>query len=304
MKTKTLFLSLVINVIAITFSSSQEHQVYKINTNRLIERFNKLKSFSDPNTKGNQRVAFSDYNVEALQWLKSKLTNIGLETSIDYAGNLIAKRKGLDNSLPPIGFGSHIDCVPNGGHYDGQVGVLGGLEVLEFLQEHKIETKHPLEFIVFSNEEGILLGSRSLAGALKKEALDIINTTGYTNAEGMDRLGGNSKKVFDLKREKESFHAFVELHIEQGGVLDEKGLDIGVVQGIVGIRWWDVTVNGFSNHAGTTPMNKRQDAMLAAAEFTLAVNEIVKSIPGTQVGTVGRIQAYQEYLMLSQEKWC
>ena len=292
MKTKTLFISLAIYAIAITLSFSQDNQVYHVNINRLTESFNKLKSFSDPNTKGNQRVAFSDYNVEALHWLKSKLTAMGLETTIDYAGNLVAKRKGLDNNLPPIGFGSHIDCVPNGGHYDGQVGVLGGLEVLEFLDEHKIVTKHPLEFIVFSNEEGILLGSRSLAGALKNEALDIINTTGYTNAEGMDRLGGNSKKVFDLKREKESFHAFVELHIEQGGVLDEKGLDIGVVQGIVGIRWWDVTVTGFSNHAGTTPMNKRQDAMLAAAEFTLAVNEIVKSIPGTQVGTVGRIQAF------------
>ncbi len=217
---------------------------------------------------------------------------MGLETSIDYAGNLIAKRKGTDNTLPTIGFGSHIDCVPNGGHYDGQVGVLGGLEVLEYLEEHNIETKHPLEFIVFSNEEGVLLGSRALAGKLDVEALGVKNTTGYTNLEGIDRLGGNTKKVFEIKKEKGFFHAFVELHIEQGGVLDEKGLDIGVVQGIVGIRWWDVTVTGFSNHAGTTPMNKRQDAMLAAAEFTLAVNEIVKSIPGTQVGTVGRIQAY------------
>ena len=98
----------------------------------------------------------------------------------------------------------------------------------------------------------------------------VTNSTGYTNAEGIDRLGGNSKKIFEVKRQKRSFHAFVELHIEQGGVLDEKGLDIGVVQGIVGIRWWDVTVTGFSNHAGTTPMNKRQDAMLSAAKFTLA----------------------------------
>ena len=290
MNIKTLSLSIAIIVIFTNLSFSQGS--YQVNIERLTENFNKLKSFSDPNTKGNQRVAFSDYNVQALQWIKSKLNSMGLEAYIDYAGNLIAKRKGSDKNLQPIGFGSHMDCVPNGGHYDGQVGVLGGLEVLEFLEENKIVTKHPLEFIVFSNEEGILLGSRSLAGALEKEALDITNTTEYTNAEGMDRLGGNSKKVFDLKRENGYFHAFVELHIEQGGVLDEKGLDIGVVQGIVGIRWWDVTVTGFSNHAGTTPMNKRQDAMLAASEFTLTVNKIVKSIPGTQVGTVGRIQAF------------
>ena len=290
MKTKTLFLSLVICFSTITFSFSQAN--HKVNVDRLTEHFNKLKSFSDPNTKGNQRVAFSDYNVDALQWLKSKLTEMGLETSIDYAGNLVAKRKGSDNNLPSIGFGSHIDCVPNGGHFDGQVGVLGGLEVLEFLEENKIETKHPLEFIVFSNEEGILLGSRALAGELDLDALNIKNTTGFTNREGMNRLGGDSNKVLDSKREKGSFHAFVELHIEQGGILEEKNIEIGVVQGIVGIRWWDVTVTGFSNHAGTTPMNKRQDAMLAASEFTLVVNEIIRSIPGTQVGTVGRIQAF------------
>jgi len=265
---------------------------YQIGKDELIQHFEKLKSFSDPNTKGNQRVAFSDYNIEALQWMKSKLNSLGLETSIDYAGNLIARKKGLDNALAPIGFGSHIDCVPNGGHYDGQVGVLGGLEVLEYLEENKIETEHPLEFIVFSNEEGALLGSRALAGELDPDALNVNNASGFNNREGMDRLGGNSEKVFDLKREKGYFHAFVELHIEQGGILEEKDIEIGVVQGIVGIRWWDVTITGFSNHAGTTPMNKRQDAMLAAAEFTLAVNEIVKSIPGTQVGTVGRIQAF------------
>lgn len=292
MKIKSLFISSAIYALTFTFSFSQSNQGYQVNVNRLTESFNKLKTFSDPNTKGNQRVAFSDYNIEALQWMKSKLNSMGFEAYIDYAGNLIAKRKGLDNTLPPIGFGSHIDCVPNGGHFDGQVGVLGGMEVLEYLEENKITTKHPLEFIVFSNEEGALLGSRALAGELDPDALNVNNASGFTNMEGMDRLGGNSKKVNDMKREKGYFHAFVELHIEQGGILEEKDIEIGVVQGIVGIRWWDVTITGFSNHAGTTPMNKRQDAMLAAAEFTLAVNEIVKSISGTQVGTVGKIQAY------------
>lgn len=292
MKIKSLFISSAIYALTFTFSFSQSNQGYQVNVNRLTESFNKLKTFSDPNTKGNQRVAFSDYNIEALQWMKSKLNSMGFEAYIDYAGNLIAKRKGLDNTLPTIGFGSHIDCVPNGGHFDGQVGVLGGMEVLEYLEENKITTKHPLEFIVFSNEEGALLGSRALAGELDPDALNVNNASGFTNMEGMDRLGGNSKKVNDMKREKGYFHAFVELHIEQGGILEEKDIEIGVVQGIVGIRWWDVTITGFSNHAGTTPMNKRQDAMLAAAEFTLAVNEIVKSISGTQVGTVGKIQAY------------
>jgi len=289
---KTRKRAFIFSMCFIAVSVFAQHAPYQIEKDKLVEHFEKLKSFSDPNTKGNQRIAFSDYNIEALQWMKLKLNSLGLETHIDYAGNLIAKKKGLDNSLPPIGFGSHIDCVPNGGHYDGQVGVLGGLEVLEFLEENKIETKHPLEFIVFSNEEGALLGSRALAGQLDPDALNVNNASGFTNSEGMDRLGGNSKKVFDLKREKGYFHAFVELHIEQGGILEEKDIEIGVVQGIVGIRWWDVTITGFSNHAGTTPMNKRQDAMLAASEFTIAVNEIVTSIPGNQVGTVGKIQAF------------
>jgi len=279
--------------ICLIFGCFEENvaQNVAVNAQRIESNFNKLKSFGDNQTIGNDRVAFSDYNVEALGWISDKLKAMGLTVTIDFAGNLIAKRKGLDDSLPPIGFGSHIDCVPNGGHYDGQVGVLGGIEFLEYITEKKIMTKHPLEFIIFSNEEGGVFGSRAIAGKINKEALEVMTASGYTNKEGMDRLGGNSAKVFEVARKKGAFHAFVELHIEQGGILEEERIDIGVVQGIVGLRWWDVKIKGFSNHAGTTPMNKRKDAMLAAAKFILDVNEVVRSFPGTQVGTVGRIKA-------------
>ena len=265
---------------------------YKVDREKLIMDFDSLSSFDDPETKGNNRIAFSDYNIHALNWIRRTLTDLGLKVDMDYAGNLIARRSGSDSTLPPIGFGSHIDCVPNGGHFDGQVGVLGGMAVLRALQEKNIKTKHPLEFIVFSNEEGGVFGSRALAGVIEEETLDVMTASGYTNGEGINRIGGNDQRVFEVAREKGSFHAFLELHIEQGAILEESGLDIGIVQGIVGLRWWDVEIKGFSNHAGTTPMNRRQDAMLAAAEFTLAVNEIVKSFDGSQVGTVGRIEAF------------
>ena len=224
--------------------------------------------------------------------IDQKLTALGMRVNRDAAGNLIATRKGANNQLPPIAFGSHIDCVPNGGHYDGQVGVLGAIEVIETLVENNFQTNHPLELIIFSNEESGVFGSRALAGALTNESLEVMTPSGFTNAQGAERLGGNANKILSIARKPGSLHAFLELHIEQGGILEEKQLDIGIVQGIVGLRWWDVTVEGTSNHGGTTPMNKRQDALLAAAKFIQLVNSVVTSVPGRQVGTVGRIKAY------------
>lgn len=263
-----------------------------LNLNRIINDFNKLASFGDNSNKANERIAYSDYNIEALEWIKEELIDLNLQVYIDYAGNLIAKRKGLNANYKPIAFGSHIDCVPNGGHYDGQIGVLAGIEIFRILNENNIVTEHPLEFIVFSNEEGGVFGSRALAGVIKEETMDVMTASGLTNREGVYKLGGDASKIFDVTRKPNAFHSFLELHIEQGATLEEANIDIGVVQGIVGLRWWDVEITGFANHAGTTPMNRRKDAMLAASEFSLAVNEIVNNIDGSHVGTVGRINAF------------
>ena len=135
------------------------------------------------------------------------------------------------------------------------------------------------------------MGSRAMAGNLGKSAFPIVNATGYSMGEGIVRIGGDTTKIESAKREKGSLAAFLELHIEQGGKLEKEQLDIGVVEGIVGLNWWDVVFTGFANHAGTTPMNARQDALLAAAKYIVAVNEITNSFEGTQVGTVGRIKA-------------
>ena len=213
----------------------------------------------------------------------------GLDVSIDAAGNIIGKRNGKNPNLKPIGFGSHIDMVPDGGNYDGCVGSISALEIIEILNENKITTDHPLEVIIFSNEENVIVGSSALAGNLTAENLKDVSHIGLTIAEGTKAIGGNPEKIKTAARKKGDLSAFLELHIEQGGILDKENIQIGIVEGIVGIAHWEVTVTGFANHAGTTPMNLRHDALLAAAKLIVAVNEVVTSYEGRQVGTVGKI---------------
>ena len=187
--------------------------------------------------------------------------------------------------------GSHIDTVPEGGNYDGVVGSMGAIEVAQTLAENSITTRHPLEVVIFQNEEGGLIGSRAMDGELTEKEFDLVSRSGKTIREGINFIGGDVARLPEARRQKGEIAAYLELHIEQGGILDAEKINIGVVEGIVGINWWDVTIEGFANHAGTTAMNNRQDALLAAAEFIEAVNRIVTSIPGRQVGTVGRINA-------------
>ena len=241
---------------------------------------------------GNDRVAYSDYDIQAREYLKGYLKNLGLTVKVDYAANIIARKEGADKKLKPIIFGSHIDAVPNGGHYDGPLGVIGGIEALETILDNKIITSHPLELIIFTNEEGGVFGSRALAGKLNDDALEVKTASGFTNGEGVDRLGGDQRKIFDVVKSSNDYPAFVELHIEQGNILNKNNIDIGVVTGIVGLKWWDVTITGFANHAGTTPMDERKDPMIAAADFILLVKNIINEIPGNQVGTVGKIEAF------------
>ena len=146
--------------------------------------------------------------------------------------------------------------------------------------------------IIFTNEEGGVVGSRAIVGALSEEALQVKSNAGVTQAEGIKLLGGDPSRISEMKRNPGDVAAFLELHIEQGGNLYNEKLDIGVVEGIVAIEWWEFTFKGKANHAGTTPMNMRKDPMLPAAKLVLAVNEIVTSYEGRQVGTVGKIQAF------------
>ncbi len=262
-----------------------------INAKRMEERIAALSQFGKNPEGGVSRVAFSDADVQGRNYIQTLMKAAGLEVRIDTAGNIIGKREGSNPSLPPILFGSHIDSVPGGGNYDGDVGVIAAMECIEVLKESNQVTQHPLEVIVFSDEEGGLVGSKSMAGDFHESAMEIKSHSGKTIREGIRAIGGDPDRIDEAQRTKGSITAFLELHIEQGGILDSEKINIGVVEGIVGINWWDVTIEGFANHAGTTPMNQRKDALLAAAKLIIAVNQVATSIPGRQVATVGRIKA-------------
>jgi N-carbamoyl-L-amino-acid hydrolase len=184
--------------------------------------------------------------------------------------------------------------VPNGGNFDGDLGSLAALGVLEALATAGVRTRYPLEMVVWSCEEGVafslgLAGSRIAAGDVKPSDMAQV-WNGMTRADAIRRIGGDPNRVTDAIRPRGAHHCYLELHIEQGGTLERENIPIGVVEGIVALDRYDVTVTGFANHAGTTAMADRQDALLAASHLTIAVRDVVNSVPGRQVGTVGRLE--------------
>lgn len=262
----------------------------KVNGQRIEKRILELAEFGKDSTGKGYRVAYTKGDQEGRAWFISLMKQAGLEVTIDYAGNIIGRRKGKNPSLKPIGFGSHIDMVPNGGNYDGCVGSISALEIIEVLNENKLATNHPLELIIFSNEEGGTVGSSMLVKLYNPDALKAVSQSGLTIEEGIKAIGGNPDNLNQIIRSKGGLAAFIELHIEQGGILEKENIQIGVVEGIVGIRDWEITIEGVANHAGTTPMNMRQDALLSAAKLIVAVNEVITSYEGKQVGTIGKIR--------------
>src|SRR5437588_3288140 len=275
------------------FTTVRGNAPLRVNGARLNEHLKALAEFGKNPQGGVSRVAYSEADRQGREYVMGLMRAAKLDTSIDAAGNIIGRRReSSETKLQPILLGSHIDSVPEGGNYDGDVGSLGAIEVAQTLAENNIATRHPLEVVIFQNEEGGLIGSEAMIGVLTDKELDHVSSSGKTIREGINFIGGDVSKLASVKRENGSIAAYLELHIEQGGTLEAEHIDIGVVEGIVGINQWNVTVEGFANHAGTTAMNNRRDALLAAAKFIEAVNRVVTSIPGRQVGTVGRIQAF------------
>jgi beta-ureidopropionase / N-carbamoyl-L-amino-acid hydrolase len=260
-----------------------------VNSKRIESRIFELAKFGVDEKGRGYRVAYTKGDIEGRAWFMDLMKKAGLNPTIDTAGNIIGKRKGKNASLEPIAFGSHIDMVPDGGNYDGTLGSISALEVIEILNENNVVTEHPLEVIIFGNEEGGTIGSKAMVGEITSEGLKQKSQSGLTMAEGIRAIGGNPENIQSCIRKRGDIHAWVELHIEQGGILEREKIQIGVVEGIVGIVHWEVTVEGFANHAGATPMNMRQDALLAASKFIIAVNEVTNSVQGSQVGTVGKI---------------
>ena len=276
-----------------TLAMTRSADALRVNGARLNQHLKELSEFGKNPQGGVSRVAYSEADRQGREYVVKLMRDAKLDVSIDAAGNLIGRRRASsETKLPPILIGSHIDSVPEGGNYDGDVGSLGAIEVAQTLAENNIYTQHALEVVIFQNEEGGLIGSEAMIGVLGEKELDHVSNSGKTIREGINFIGGDVSQLASVKREKGSIAAYLELHIEQGGTLEAEHIDVGVVEGIVGINQWNVTIEGFANHAGTTAMNNRRDALLAAAKFIETVNRVVTNVPGRQVGTVGKIQAF------------
>jgi len=242
---------------------------------------------------GVSRVAYSEADVAGRRYVMGLMEAAGLKPRIDAAGNIFARRGGSDSKLTPVLFGSHIDSVPSGGNFDGDLGSLAAIEVIQTLTEAGVATQRPLEAVVWCNEEGAaynggLDGSSAAAGQTAPGELDKV-WNGVKKSDAIRKIGGDPDRIAEARLQPGAFRCYLELHIEQGGTLEQAGVPVGVVEGIVAIDRYEVEIRGFANHAGTTPMAKRQDALLAASYLTVAVNEIVRKEPGRQVGTVGQI---------------
>lgn len=269
----------------------------KIDAAALRARLEKLSEFGRPAggafADGVSRVAYSEADIAGRKYVIGLMRAAGLEPRIDPAGNIFARRDGLEPALPPILFGSHIDSVPRGGNFDGDLGSLAAIGVIDTLASANVRTRHPLEIVVWSAEEGVafgrgLAGSRIAAGDISPSDLEQ-TWNGMTRAEAIRRIGGSPERINDAVRPKGAHHCYLELHIEQGGTLERNTTAIGVVEGIVAIQRYRAVITGLANHAGTTPMADRQDALVAASHLTLAVREIVTARAGRQVGTVGHL---------------
>ena len=242
---------------------------------------------------GVNRVAYSTADLTARAWIIDEIKSADIVPRIDAAGNIFARFGGQPNQ-PAILFGSHIDSVPTGGNFDGDLGTFSALEVIQAVQAAKMQTRHPLEMVLWAHEEGTAFGigtaaSRIVAGDLQAGDMDKV-WNGMKRSDAIRRIAGDPERIETAVRGKGTWHSYVELHIEQGGSLDKSKTPIGIVDGIVAIHRYDAVIEGVFNHAGTTPMNERHDAMVAAAQLTLAVREIASRRQGRQVGTVGRIE--------------
>ena len=264
----------------------------RINDLRLRHDIEALAEIGRGEDQGIYRTAFSDADMTARNWLKQRIDDAGLTLYQDGAANIHA-RLGWRDDCASVMTGSHIDSVPSGGHLDGTLGVLAGLECLRCLKENGLETNRPLESVAFSDEEGRfggIFGSSAICGHLTPEHIhQSCDLDGITLTEAMAAQGLNAMDALSAARKPETLHAFVELHIEQGPVLERQKLHLGIVDGIAGLFKWNIRLSGTSAHAGTTPMDMRQDAFQGLAEFATEVPRIIEEHGSPRsVATIGR----------------
>ncbi|REK56276.1 MAG: Zn-dependent hydrolase [Geobacillus sp.] len=267
-----------------------------INGDRLWNRLLELGTIGKQPSGGITRLSFTKEERAAKEKVASYMKEAGLAVYEDAVGNLIGRKEGKEKDAPAVLVGSHIDSVYNGGMFDGPLGVLAAVEVLQTMNERGVKTKHPIEVVAFTDEEGArfsygMIGSRGMAGTLSEEELVHQDKHGISLAAAMEEAGLDPGKIGKAARRKGSVKAYVELHIEQGRVLEQANLPVGIVTGIAGLIWAKLTVKGKAEHAGATPMPIRRDPLVAAAQIIQVIEQEAKKT-GTTVGTVGQMQVF------------
>ena len=267
-----------------------------INSKRLWDNLISLGEIGKQENAGITRLGFTDEEREALRFVRILMEKAGLEVREDAVGNIIGRKEGTNPDAPAVLIGSHIDSVHNGGIFDGNLGILAGIEVLQTMNEQNISTKHPLEVYAFRDEEGCRFGfssfgSRSAAGIVRQENFDYKDKDGLTIREVLKNNGLNPEEYKQAARKPEEIKAYLELHPEQGKVLECKNLSVGIVTGIASSLRLKVTIIGSTDHAGATPMELRKDSLTAAAEIILIIEKEASNTEDA-VGTVGRIEAF------------
>lgn len=270
----------------------------RIDIDRLQRRLDELAEIGavigPAGERGCARLALTDEDRDGRDLVVAWMHDLGLEVTIDAIGNVFATRAGRDRQAAAVMMGSHIDTVRTGGRFDGNLGVLAGLEVIEALDTAGVETQRPITVAFFTDEEGarfapdmlgslVYVGGMTLEEALDSRAVD----DGARLGDELERIGYRGPLPCPTDRAP---HAFIELHIEQGPVLEDAGVTIGVVEGVQGISWTEITIEGRSAHAGTTPMALRRDPLHTAAELTVFARELTQRLGGAQVATVGRCE--------------
>jgi allantoate deiminase len=255
-----------------------------------------LGTFTATPGKGTTRLTYSSEDLQARQYIKEKMKEYGLSVREDGFGNIFGKLEGTLKDAPSVLIGSHFDSVPNGGSYDGPAGVVAGLEVAALFVENQLKPKYPLEVIALVEEEGArfgggLMGSRGIVGLLDEEDFNSLkDKDGIFAVEAMKKIGLDPS--LPKKRDPKTMKVYLELHIEQGPILEEKGIPIGVVEAIVGLTQLEVTVKGQAGHAGTTPMDRRADALVTAAQMIAQFPHFAETEGEGTVVTTGRLNVF------------
>lgn len=281
----------------------------EVNINRIKEDIENISKFNSTPGEGCTRFSFSQEDRLAREYLINEMNKIGLKITVDSIGNIRGRLEGKSSNTSAIITGSHIDTVPHGGNFDGVLGVIAGLEILRTVVENKIKHNNPLELIIFVEEEGCnfgspLLGSKALTGKVSSHELKkLVNSSGISFYDAARDAGFNPDNLQEFTLNSRDVKAMLELHVEQSVVLENRKIQIGIVENIAGIKRLEIVFDGVSNHAGATPMDQRQDPMAAASKVIAAIDDIViNNAFKTTVATVGRIHCQPNVINVIPEK--